>query len=351
MASNLLTFLHTTEERERDRSLSDLMLRDAAPLVRHVLRERLGFYVNPLAGAPNTPDAEDLYQEVITKLIQRVNVQRLHPDREAIRNFHWYVTRTARNTCNEYLRAKYPARARLKNRLRDLLERDKDFSLWRDEEDELLCGFQRWQKNSPSIESIERLKQLHERAAVFKARVFAREDIQYVPLPRIVAEVLRWVNGPIALDELVRIVGYLQQIRDYPLLSLESDITSLNEQPIDQSVTSSARLEARETLQQLWEEICRLPPKQRETFYLSFRDEKGEDLFSLLFRAHVVTLPEIARDLGVPLERLVALWKAMPMDNDELSRELKASRPQLNKWRFRAVERLKMRVAQLRIRD
>jgi hypothetical protein len=97
----------------------------------------------------------------------------------------------------------------------------------------------------------------------------------------------------------------------------------------------------RELLRSLWAAVRRLQPKQRDTFGLSFADDGGDDLFTLLLDAEVATLPEIAATFERSLEDLIVLWQQMPMDNAGLAQELSATRQQVNKWRFRALRQLK----------
>lgn len=201
-----------------------------------------------------------------------------------------------------------------------------------------------------SAVSLDHLKRLKERPGIFKDSLFANEDIHYVQLTRVVAEVFKWIKNPIELNKLVSCIATLLEVRDYPVKSIETN-GHLQEQLIDPSLGCEALLIADEAVKQLWEEIRGLPPKQRNTFCLSFADENGDDLFSLLLRARVVTILELARELDLTLDQLMALWKEMPMDNAALSSFLNVSRPQINKWRFRALERLKKRIATLVIRE
>ena len=127
----LLSYLHSPLESERERLLSELMLVRAAPVIRHTLRLRLNFYVDHTGASPNNPEAEDLYHDIIAKLIERLNEAKGDPERQEIRDFRQYVARVAVNACNDYLRGRSPARSRLKNNLRDLLDRHPDFLLWR----------------------------------------------------------------------------------------------------------------------------------------------------------------------------------------------------------------------------
>src|SRR5688572_33420284 len=111
----LLPYLQTTVEEERQKRLDELLLFHAAPVVRQTLRRRLSFYVNTLGRNPHNQDAEDLYQEIMTKVVQALTDLRNPSTKTEIENLGQYVVRIASNACNDLLRAKSPARARLKN--------------------------------------------------------------------------------------------------------------------------------------------------------------------------------------------------------------------------------------------
>src|SRR5205085_1795874 len=85
MDSVLLPFLRSTDEAEREQLLSDLILFEVAPLVRNTLRQRLGFYVSQLGANPQNHDAEDLYHDVMAKLIGLLNDPQLRTGRLRLR--------------------------------------------------------------------------------------------------------------------------------------------------------------------------------------------------------------------------------------------------------------------------
>lgn len=341
----LLSYLHSTEEAERECLLGELILVRAAPVVRHTLRQRLNFYVDQTGANPHSPEAEDLYHDIIAKLIERLNEAEADNGRQTIRDFRQYVSRVAANACNDYLRVKSPARARLKNNLRDLLDRHPDFLLWRGAAGETFCGFSEWRNRKPSHASLEKIRQLEDDPEAFMRGKFPREDVQRMPLIHAVAEVLKWVDSPVEIEHLVGAVARFQGVKDHAVESLDDEEFNWKQRLVDSTVRCDTRIEAREVLQRLWDEIRRLPPKQRDTICFSFEDMSGEDLFSLLLDAEVVTLPHVARELGLPLDRLMALWRDMPMDNASIATVLDATRPQVNKWRFRALKGLEKQMS------
>jgi len=339
MDSILLPFLRSTDEVEREQLLSDLILFEAAPLVRNTLRQRLGFYVSHFGANPQNHDAEDLYHDVMAKLIGLLNDQQLPAGRTEIKSFRQYVLRVATNACHDYLRAKSPARNRLKNNLRDLLDRHTDFAVWRIGEGETLCGFTVWLNRGKPPLVVKRISSLESKPQEFLSARFAREDVRQVPLTRLVAEVFKWAGGPLEFERLVQLAALLLDIKDHPPQSLD-DEDDLPESLTDSTFRCESRLEVRELLRLLWAAVRRLPPKQRDTFGLSFADDGGDDLFTLILDAGLATLPEIAAVFERPLEDLIILWQQMPMDSEGVARELGATRPQVNKWRFRATRQL-----------
>jgi len=101
--------------------------------------------------------------------------------------------------------------------------------------------------------------------------------------------------------------------------------------------------EERAALQKLWDEVCRMPVNQRETFIFSFANSKGDDLLSLLFDAGVATPSRMAEELGLSLDRLITIWKEMPMRNVDIAVLLGVERQQVNKWRHRAMKQIEKR--------
>src|SRR5262245_46522006 len=140
MDSMLKCVLDSKVEAERGRLLDEIILAQSAPLVRKVLRQRLSLYISHSGTNPNNPDAEDLYQEIIARLLQRLKDWIGGPDDHPIQNYRNLVITITVDACNDYLRGKAPARARLKNSLRDLLVRHRDFKTWKGENRKQLCG-------------------------------------------------------------------------------------------------------------------------------------------------------------------------------------------------------------------
>lgn len=338
MDNVLVPYLNAADEREREQHLDELLTLRAAPLIRGVLLRRLGFYVSSQGVNENNQDAEDLYQEAMTRVVQGLNEVQSSAGND-IDNFELYVSRLAANVCVDFLRAKSPARTRVKYRLRDLLKRHKDLATWQ-HEGEVLCGFALWRNSGRSPFSDQPLQEFETRLDGFKSVHFADEDVRLAPVSQIVAELFYWIGGPIQLDVLVRMIAYLLDVKDQQIESLDDPLRAKYVY-VANTQTRESHVEANELLARLWQAVIHLPAEQRDSFALAFEDQAGQDLFTLLLTAEIVNWNQIAQGMDRTVEEVARLRRGMPMDSASIADELRASRENVYKWRFRAIGRLK----------
>src|SRR5687767_16033481 len=107
MDNVLVPYLSAPDEEARQRHLDELLTVRAAPLIRQVLRRRLGFYVSAQGTKENNQDAEDLYQEAMTRVVQVLHQLQCSRDSD-IGDFELYALRLASNVGTDFLRAKAP---------------------------------------------------------------------------------------------------------------------------------------------------------------------------------------------------------------------------------------------------
>lgn len=331
MENLLLPLLNAGDEQDRQHCVDALLALHVAPIIRQVLRQRLGFYVSAQGVNENNHDAEDLYQEAMTRMIEL-----LHADQRSlttIENFQRYVGRIVSNICVDFLRSKYPTRARLKDALRDVFRRRGDLTSWQCE-NEILCGFAAWRNTGMRAVGAY---DLDTKLNAFLASRFADEDLKVVPLSRIVTEFFHWIAGPVQIDVVVRMLAYVRDVREQPIESLdEAEFDSRRS-----TRSTESYVETNEVLERLWRIVKRLRPKQRDAFALRFEDHDGRNLFTVLLAAGIVDWKELAEGLERSVEEVARLWKLMPMDSETAAIELSTSRENVYKWRFRAVQTLK----------
>jgi DNA-directed RNA polymerase specialized sigma24 family protein len=208
----LLPYLRATSDSEREVHLDELILVRAAPLVRRILRHRLGLHVSDQGTNRDNHEAEDLYQETITKIVQTVRSLESSSRATDIGDFRGYVASITNNACVDFLRVKSPAKYRLKHGIRDVFNRHQDFRTWK-ADDEIVGGFAVWYGTDRRPASARQVRDFENDLETFRTDRFANEDLQRLPLTRIVAEVLQWFDRPVSIDDLANIVSLLLKVQ------------------------------------------------------------------------------------------------------------------------------------------
>lgn len=337
-------YVTAKDERERQQYLDELLTFRAAPLIRNVLLRRLGFYVSAQGTNEKNQDAEDLYQEAMTRVIHGLN--QLHSSTPVeIANFELYVSRIAANICIDFLRVQAPARTRLKYSLRDLLKRHKNLASW-ELDGEILCGLAIWRDGGKSPFSDQPFPEIETKLGSFQSIYFDEKDVRLAPLPQIVADLFDWIAGPVELDKLVQMIVFLLDVKDPQMQSLDDELTRRwDVHFVASPQLTASHVEANELLARLWQAVTQLPAEQRDSFAFGFVDEVGQDLFSVLLAAEIVSWDELANGMDRTVDEVVRLRVRMPMDTASVADELRASRENVHKWRFRAIHRLKTELA------
>ena len=341
----LLPYLRATGASEREEHLDELILLRAAPLVRRILRHRLGLHVSDQGTNRDNHEAEDLYQETITKIVQTLRLLQSSTHARDITDFRRYVATIATNACVDFLRAKSPAKYRLKHSIRDVFNRHQDFRTWK-VDDEIVGGFAVWYGTENLPASGRQVREFETELETFRAVRFANEDVHHVPLTRIVAEVLQWMGRPIRIDDLAGIASLLLRVQDRPPETTSFDENLVHDFGLgENAIAAESELAAKELLINVWQILGSMAPPQRDTYCFSFEDATGADLFSLLLEMEIASLPQIAQILGRSVSEINRLRSLIPMDYAAIGAELGAKRSLVTQWRFRAIQRLKKELA------
>lgn len=341
MDAVLLPFLNAASDSEREEHLDELILFRAAPLVRRILRRKLGLHLSDQGSNRDNHEAEDLYQETLTKIVQTVRTLRSSASASEIEDFRGYIASITNNACVDFLRAKSPTKYRLKHSIRDVFNRHQDFRTWK-VDDEVIGGFAVWYGTDRLPASSRQVREFETDLETFRTAGFPKEDVHQVPLTRIVAEVLQWIDRPIRIDYLADIVGLLLRIRDRPPETISFDETLVQEFGLaDNATAAESELAAKELLTSVWQILGGMAPSQRDTYCFSFEDASGVDLFSVLLETEVASMRQIAKVLGRSVPEIIRLRSLMPMDYAAIGAELGAPRSLVTQWRFRAIKRLK----------
>lgn len=215
--------------------------------------------------------------------------------------------------------------------MRDLLRRHEDLASWV-YNDEVLCGFPTWRNTEKSTFSDQEFRDIETKLEAFRSARFSDEDVQLAPLSQIVIELFDWIRGPIEVDLLVRMVGYLQKIKDDRIESLTEQAAVRWQTLVSVNAPSGEfHVEANELLARLWRAVTQLPPEQRDSFGFRSEDPAGQDFFTVLITAGIVNWDELARGMGRSVEEVGRLSTRMPMDGTAAADEL-AGLGKLRSW-------------------
>ncbi len=297
------------------------VLESVAPEVRAFLRRRLRVRGDFLENAATQAeqDAAELYCGILgivgAELRRARNGERPPLERPAA-----YARRVAAAEFSRYLRERNPERARLRDRLADLLDgrtTQKGFARWCAADGDLLCGFAAWQAaRAPERQAALRCRQLAEEPA--PASPALREALESPNPAALVAALLDWLGGPVPFDEFVELFAALVAARSgapWAVTLLPEGLEELHAP--DPRPDPAAEAEWRAGLQWLWEEIGRLTVDQRRAFLLGGRNaEAAEELRW----NRIASLRELAAALDLPAESLAALWDRIPLPDAEIAR-------------------------------
>jgi len=306
----------------RNDAIADVIAYRARTVIDRVLGpyRRSGFTLSP-------EDLDDIASSVSLRLLRKLRA--VAETGEVIERFDDYVAALTFNTAYDYLRRRYPRRARLKNRLRYVTTRDRRLAMW-GAPDAMLTGLAAWRgrRDVADVTSMQR----HTATA---------EMLDSAHPAEAVIAILDAAGAPVRFDDLVRVVAELWSVVD------------LREAPGSEGWTPPTQLatvESRQTLRLVWDEIRNLRPQQRCALLLNLREGEEGNAVALLVVAGIASLAEIAATLEMPVVDLAELWGRLPIDDRAIAERLGLTRQQVINLRKSARARLARRMAALSAR-
>ena len=280
-----------------DQESDDEWAIQARPIVRHVVVRRLGW---------SNPNTDDVCAHAMLQLARRPGDERSSPD---------YVSTVAHHACDHYLRARYPLRWRLRNRLRYALEHDPSFALTKTADGVWLCGM---------AGSLERPRG----TTPDRGQLVAGD-------PRRPQQLLRQVfdrsGGPL---ELTAVVDVAASAWGVPLLAQETldDVENV----ADARPAVDVVLDQRREAERLWGHIQELPGRQRQALLLNLR----YDALCELVATGIASMRAIAEAVEMTAEALAEIWNDVPLPDNAIAERLGCTRQQVINLRMSARKRL-----------
>ncbi len=303
---------------------SDSGVAALAPLLRRRLAEK---------GAAGE-ELEDLCAEALGRIAAAERAGAPRPsDAEA------YARVVADRVFADHLRRTRPNWYRLKRRVVYLLDEKTSGGL-----------FARWQLRVEWLGGFARWRGRGFRATAAYSRFrsdrseFGREATDAYPprelrLPELLAQLFRWLDTPVEVDELTTHVAALQGIEDLSAVSfegLEGERAAADPSCGPEATVLSA-LESERRRVRLWEEVRELPPRQRAALLLGM---ERDGLLLLL----AGTATGVAGALEIPVPEFVEVWRKLPLPDAAIGARLGATTLQVSNLRKCARERLARRL-------
>jgi len=317
----LNAYLDALDVGQAERALAELLESEAQPLIASIVRSKL-------AGAIPA-EIEDACSEATVALMERLEDFRNSSGREPVADFQAFAAVIAYRICGAYFRRARPEFHRLRNRLRYLLETQRDLAIWEDSNGERLCGFARW-RPAPG------------RPAPARVRLKENEAPPVAPSGdpvASVAEVFRRSGGPVPFDDLARVIAGAWGVRDAPAAAVVDSLPVASGEP-----SAETAIERRQWIERLWNEIAELPPRQRAALLLSLRDGNGESVTTLFAITRVAGLERMAAAVELGIEQFAEIWKELPWSDNQIAERLAITRQQVINLRKSARERLARRI-------
>jgi RNA polymerase sigma factor (sigma-70 family) len=349
----LAAYAAAPTDAEADAALARLFEEHAEPVVARVVRRKLrGDGAHGGAG-----DAEDLRGQVMLQLLSRLSELRADPAKRPIQNFSGYAAAAAYRACADYLRARYPQRHSLRNKLRYFLTHQPGLDLWETPEGEWLCG-RRARRAAPGdggradgpaqpAPRGERYDELRGDPRRTAERALPAGDPQAAGLERLVPALLDYVGGPVELDDLVAALSEVWGLKEQPAAASRED----EDGPAAVELLAAPRPDLADELSQrlylarLWQELLGLPVRQRAALLLNLRDAQGGSAVELFVITGVASPRQIAAAVGLGPEEFAALWNGLPLEDNRVAEMLGATRQQVINLRKCARERLARRMS------
>ena len=332
---------------EEAAALARLNTEEIEPIVRRGIGYKLRFY--PPQGDQNLqrPEFEEIYNDIQLRLLKRLRALKQDPARKQIVNLRGYIARVTRNTCDEYLRHRYPLRRSLKDKVRHYLLSHSEFVLWEDMDHNLVAALSGWQNLDRTVKAEPvTAGELRERLQMEWQMV----DVQRLQLHDLLTTIFEVTHAPLDLDELTALVATFWGIEDHPAEPLRADTYVPLERQVGAGTNLATITEQRQLLQRLWGEICQLPRRQRVALLLNLKNPHGINVITLFPATGIATFEQIAQTLEIPVIEFEQLWADLPLDDLHLAAYLGATRQQVINLRKTARERLIKRMSELRAR-
>jgi hypothetical protein len=299
----LRLFLNEQSETESAKILELLVEKYALPMVETILRAK--FSAAKKEANFSEQDYEDLRGECFLRIVSVMRARKTALETiPPIKDLAAYNAAVIYNVWNAFVREQSPNRENLKNKIRYSLDKDIRFIVEADDENGKFYRLQDQNSKSSAI-SVEILTSL----VKDKNGFFAPAD-----LPDLLHLIFEKADGSLKLEDLVKIVADLWQVRDMPAVSLDDLYRRASPEIIRKD-----NFEMQGKLEYVWGEIRALPILQRVALLYNLRDENGGEMLYTFFNTGLAALDELAEAMNLTKAQFALLLPLLPFDDKQIA--------------------------------
>jgi len=294
-------------------NLFETLIGDSSEAIQGIIKKKFRVSLNPSDGSYQNQNAIQLYQDIVLQLIEKIRKAKEEGDIDSIRNIRSYAAVVTYHACAEQRRKEKPEWYSLKNKLRYYLSEKQGLSVWKTQDEELLCGFAGWQNLHNGVSLSEQQEE------VLVKKLPQRKNLSQMTTndwENLLEEVFMQIDSPIELDSLVSLLANFFGIKDEAPQSITKDEDDTEAyQAFDlpsPTLLQDKSLEFREFLLKIWEAISLLKHNQRIAYLLNCTDADGD--LQLFVLNGIASIVEIGRKLELTDEQFAILWSEIDVD-------------------------------------
>lgn len=314
----------TTEE--ANTLIAEIIDANADPVIRSVIRYKLGFSATHSAGQA---DAEDLRQESVLQLLTELRKFREQPEAHVIRDLRGLAAVIAHRACAGWMRRRFPERHALKYRLYHILTHRQEFAVWRDEKERLLAGFVGWKRQR--LDPIGRVPEFASDVRFSDRIQRINSGAAFEEMSDVLDAIFTELGRPVEFDKLVGALAAFPSAaqREYSIDLAES-----------RAPDTAWQVEKKIFLERLWQELQSMPRHHRAALLLNLKDSGGVSCIALFPLTGVATIRQLAQAVEMPPEAFAEIWNQLPLEDAKIAELLQLTRQQVINARKSARERL-----------
>jgi RNA polymerase sigma factor (sigma-70 family) len=270
------------------------------------------------SGKSNHPDAQDLVQIILYKIVK--NPQRLQIDSHGnpIKNVNKVIASIAVNACIDYLRTRNSNKFKLSNAIKDELRQNNTFFL-EEITDSMICGFIKWKGDKRRLFRTPELNNLIVKPESILGEM-KNKDFSSLNIAEQLSVIFNFVKCGIELDQLVAIISKVQGIEYSDSISYDDDENSYILNSKSTEINLQMDLENQHQLHHIWTLMRNRPLKHVAAFLLGSRYISQVDNCTLLYESGIAKEKELADALKMSLRRFNKIWKKLPLTHDEIGK-------------------------------